>query len=158
MNGHEIERIAAALNQLRPDWPVKQLHTLMAHPSLADRPRRDVSVALTWVACDASTANPYRVLEAGPWWRAVAVESGPTGPIKRGPLCVHCGFEEHDCKRRWATDHKYQGPDDWMRRRPNTDVAATVHALRELVVDAKAEPTTPTPRAEIRGRHESEAS
>src|SRR5690606_16846987 len=79
MNQHEIDRIAAAMNQLRPDWPTKQLQTLLSNPALATRPRRDVCVALAWVACETNSSSPYRVLEAGPWWRAAAVE-GATAP------------------------------------------------------------------------------
>lgn len=96
MNDHEVERIAAAMNMLRPDWPTKQLKTLMADRRLKDRPRRDVSVALTWIACDTATHNPYRVLEAGPWWKATAVD-GPTGPnllAQKPPWCKNCGQGE----------------------------------------------------------------
>ncbi len=52
MNDHEIERIAAAMNMLRPDWPKAQLKTLLKDERITDRPRRDVSVALAWVACE----------------------------------------------------------------------------------------------------------
>ena len=79
MNEHEVARIAAAMNQLRPDWPVRQLQTLLRDERITDRPRRDVCVALAWIACEANTANPYRVLEAGPWWRAAGVDGTSTG-------------------------------------------------------------------------------
>lgn len=75
MNENEIERIAAAANALRPDWPVSSLRTLLARPELARRPRRDVAVALAWVACESTTKTPARVLEAGPWWQATNAES-----------------------------------------------------------------------------------
>ena len=78
MNEHEIERIADAMHRLRPDWPIKQLRTLLSDDRLADRPRRDVTVALAWVACESGTANPYRVLESGPWWKAAGIEGTST--------------------------------------------------------------------------------
>lgn len=137
MNEHEIERIAAAANQLRPDWPLKQLKTLLSDERIACRPRRDVAVALMWVGCEPNSASPYRVLEAGPWWKAAGIES--TVPLaKRGPICIHCGFERHDCERRWKTDHAYEGPDDWMRRRPKqeTDVPRVIEALKADIAHA----------------------
>ena len=66
----ERQRIAAAINQMRPDWPIKSLLTLLDGKQLANRPRRDVAVALAWIAADMDTKTPARVLEDGPWWRA----------------------------------------------------------------------------------------
>lgn len=83
MNEYEIDRIAAAFHQLRPDWPTKQLRTLLTD-RLADRPRRDVAVALAWVASESGSASPYRVLENGPWWRAVAADQ-PDADRRRPP-------------------------------------------------------------------------
>lgn len=92
MNDHEIERIAAAVNQLRPDWPRPSLATLMRRPELAARPRRDIAVALTWVACESATTTPARVIEAGPWWRAVSAEDGHAPrPPKPTEACRRCG-------------------------------------------------------------------
>ena len=70
---NEIDRIAASVNALRPDWPAKSLRTLIAD-KLAHRTRRDVAVALTWVACESETKTPKRVLEAGPWWQGLGQE------------------------------------------------------------------------------------
>jgi hypothetical protein len=104
MNEHEIDRIAAAMNQLRPDWPVKSLRTLLSKPQIADRPRRDVTVALAWVACETATATPARVLEAGPWWRAAAIEgqahARDVAPV--GSRCTVCGEQETRCQSLWA--------------------------------------------------------
>lgn len=92
MNEHEIERIAGAMNHLRPDWPIKQLRTLLADPRIAGRPRRDVVIALGYVACESNSASPYRVLEAGPWWQAVVASDGHVAinhPPKAGQDCPH---------------------------------------------------------------------
>ena len=90
MDDFEAERIAAAIHVLRPDWPAKSLRTLMARPQLAAKPRRDVAVALTWIACETNTATPARVLESGPWWRACVVDD-PEGsrphPVKATDQC-----------------------------------------------------------------------
>jgi len=84
MIDHEIDRIAAAINRLRPDWPTASLRTLLSGPALRDRPRRDVAVAMAWIACDSKTLTPARILEAGPWWKAAAVES-PEGTYRHPP-------------------------------------------------------------------------
>ena len=87
MNEYEAERIAQAINVLRPDWPVRSLITLMGREQLRHRPRRDVLVAFAWVAAETNTSNPGRVLEAGPWWKAVAADGSTGGhphPLRAG--------------------------------------------------------------------------
>lgn len=133
MNEHERQRIADAMHHLRPDWPTKQLLTLLASPQLADRPRRDVTVALSWVACEAGTSSPYRVLEAGPWWRATAVDGTGSRPLNRGPWCGICGVS-HELHR--AEDHEFERPGD--RKCAPDAMAAIVTDLR-----GRKEPTKP---------------
>lgn len=100
MNEYEAERIAAAINVLRPDWPTRSLITLMQRPGLANKPRRDVAVAFAWIACEANTAKPARVLEAGPWWQAAAIEGGykRVHPPKKADECPqHPGQFADNC-------------------------------------------------------------
>lgn len=85
MNENEIGRIAAAANLLRPDWPIASIKTLLEKPELVNRPRRDVAVALVWVACESDTKTPSRVLTAGPWWQASAVDRAPEENLRRPP-------------------------------------------------------------------------
>lgn len=93
MNETEIDRIAAAANALRPDWPLASLRTLLTRPQIVNRPRRDVAVALAWVACDSTTKTPARVLEAGPWWHAAATDGSASTPSHPKPTeaCTTCG-------------------------------------------------------------------
>jgi hypothetical protein len=84
MNETEQARIAAMAHSLRPDWPVASLRTLLARHELANKSRRDVAVALAWVACEAETTTPARVIESGPWWRAANIEH-PDRTIRRPP-------------------------------------------------------------------------
>lgn len=65
----EIDRLAAAINALRPDWPASSLRTFI-DTHLAGRALPDAAIALTWVACDPTSRTPKRVLESGPWWQA----------------------------------------------------------------------------------------
>ena len=113
MNSHEIERIACAMNRLRPDWPEAQLRTLLRE-KLNDRPRRDVCVALAWIACESNSATPYRVVESGPWWKAAAADDTSThhhvakvyGMTDGGPreICAECSLHRSECQRRSATN------------------------------------------------------
>ncbi len=102
MNEAEIERIAAAINVARPDWPLPSLITLLKRPELAHRPRRDVFVALAWVASETATQTPARVIEAGPWWKAAAADSSQAltrYPPKRGEDCPrHPGEWPESCR------------------------------------------------------------
>lgn len=119
MIDHEIDRITSAINRLRPDWPIKQLDTLIRE-RLADRPRRDVAVALTWVACETSTTTPYRVLETGPWWIAVAVDGQTTGrrtPFDPNLDCDVCGKRNHPDDA--ITGHAFESRHDADSRRAN---------------------------------------
>ena len=108
MNDHEVTRIAAAIHELRPDWPAASLRTLISKHML-NKPRRDVTVALAWVACESGTATPGRVLEAGPWWRAAGIESGAAAhePFDRNRACGTCGLAEAACRQRWEGDHEF---------------------------------------------------
>lgn len=125
MNEHEIERIAAATHALRPDWPNQSLRTLIRN-KLGSRPRRDVAVALTWIACDPATSTPARVLETGPWWRAAAADDQSTGtaprPPKVGTACATCGREATPtcCDQpttRPARADKCPPTEDWAKTR-----------------------------------------
>lgn len=74
----QAERLAAGIHAWRPDWPLKQLVTLITD-DLADYPLRDLAVALAYIALDQHldgtwvSQTPYRVKEQGPWLTA-----GPT--------------------------------------------------------------------------------
>ena len=132
MNEHEAERIAAAMNQLRPDWPVKSLRTLLSKPALASRPRRDVTVALAWVACETATATPARVLESGPWWRAATVlgDSVTVEHVSPGERCKTCGKPRHRCQANPHAEHDFE-PD--FRTPRDADITPVVTELKGLM-------------------------
>lgn len=117
MIDHEIDRIAAAMHQLRPDWPAVSIRTLI-HKHLADRPRRDVAVALAWVACEPGTSTPARVLEAGPWWKAAGVEgtASKREPWDAGSFCAVCQEPADRCARLWSADHEFVSAAHWAQR------------------------------------------
>jgi hypothetical protein len=137
MNEHEIARIAAAMNALRPDWPIKQLTTLLSGP-MANRPRRDAAVALAWIACDANSASPYRALEQGPWWKAVVTDETTThhhAAKTRGwndgdprTVCGICAMDRDECQRRSKTNgHAFVARTDCL---PPHDHGAAIGVTR----------------------------
>lgn len=145
MNEHDIARIADGFHRLRPDWPVRQLTTLLGSAGLRDRPRRDVLVALAWVAAESGTSTPYRVLEAGPWWRAAAVDGQVTSnrdnpePSER---CTTCSLSRARCRQLWAGDHDYVPATATRAWKSDPDRAKTVtDALRAEVLPLR--PTEP---------------
>ena len=131
MNEHETDRIAAAMHQLRPDWPVASIRTLI-RKHLADRPRRDVAVALAWIACEPNTHTPARVLESGPWWLAAGVAGDTTGrrePYDPASTCNICGKSEATCRRNEVGGHEFESAVDLARRLAHD---ASKPSLREL--------------------------
>lgn len=67
----EIERLAGALNCLRPEWPVRSLVTYLTTHH-AHRAYTDLAVAAVHVATDPRTVTPARLSEMGPWWQTTA--------------------------------------------------------------------------------------
>lgn len=92
----ELQRLAAAINQLRPDWPTTSIQTyLQTH---ANRAYPDLAVAAIAVAVDPTSRTPRRMDEAGPWWQLVnQTVTGQVGP-GREPACTLPGHE-HELDR-----------------------------------------------------------
>lgn len=109
MNQPDIQRLAAAVNALRPDWPTKSLVTFIAN-NLGDRATLDATVAMAWIATDPKTKTPARVLASGPWWQATRPVGAPTGeqpdPIHSAEICRVCR------KTRAGHDHMAAISDD----------------------------------------------
>jgi hypothetical protein len=140
MNDHEIDRIAAAMNMLRPDWPKQQLRTLLNDERITTRPRRDVCVALSWIAAEPASHNPYRVLESGPWWRAAGVE----GSVTPGPEKIAADQRCSICSMR---QDAYLHPSDHEFSRPTEKLDPEAVAAKVAALKADLEPTAgPTQR------------
>lgn len=140
MNDHEAERIADAMNRLRPDWPVKQLRTLLRDDRISGRPRRDIAVALSWIACENGTSTPYRVLETGPWWIATAVDGQTTGRREPFDPMRFCGTCNKPNDSRHPDDHAFESVLA-ERRKDEPDralVSTRIQSMREHIGDSKA--------------------
>lgn len=64
------ERIAQAINALRPSWPVPSLMTFLG--KCQNMPERDVALQLVYVALDPASKTPARIHEDGPWKRILS--------------------------------------------------------------------------------------
>ena len=139
MEKAEAERLAQAINALRPDWPARSVLTFIGS-KLADRAYRDAALALTAVAVDPTTATPARVLEDGPWWQT-ARPTGRTTPAVREHECPdHPGHRSWSCPQ--CAAEAVPMPDaartliDEVRKRPRPVIPARGCPL--------ADETTPT--------------
>lgn len=130
MDDHDAQRIAAALHAARPDWPASSLLTLI-RKKLIDRPRRDVFVALAWVASEPASHTPARVLEQGPWWKAAGVEGAVKGRRDwpdDAHRCSVCSLHRVKCRRLWAGNHEFLP----ATHREAIDVSRAVAGLRDI--------------------------
>lgn len=83
----EIDRLAQAVNALRPDWAARDLKTFIAN-QLPNREYLEAAKAFAEVATDPTTRSPARILQPGPWWGDKPTAGGGTGGY--GPVC-RCG-------------------------------------------------------------------
>ena len=137
----EAHRLAAAINALRPDWPLASLSTFI-RTKLAEKAYRDAAVALAWIATDEATTTPARVLEAGPWWRAVTAGDAtvsaitvrcPEHPAEKAGACKECvaaAVPADQCAA-WQRPKPTRRP-TVVRREPQTD-RGRADALRALI-------------------------
>lgn len=105
----EVERLARSSNALRPDWRYDSLVTFI-ETHLGDRPYRDAAVAMTWIATDPETRTPARVLEAGPWWRAVMVDV-PVTAVNPASSCPWHPDQPRSCQCCAADRRQIAAPD-----------------------------------------------
>ena len=153
MNETQIARLAAMANTLRPDWPNASIYTFIAR-ELSARAYRDVAVALAWIACDQDTKTPKRLLEAGPWWKAVAgPDSATYRPPRKTEDCPHHPGNYAEGCRGCIADQlagEKRPPAPAEPRRPDRSehlqrVRAELDAARADLAAKRKPPTEPTP-------------
>lgn len=112
----DIQRIAAAMSALRPDWNPRSLATYL-ETKHAHRASRDLAIAAVIVATDPVTRTPKLLEQHGPWWTAAHLASGQTAdPIRyeRCPEIGHTSFPATNCSacraEKLAIDVDEDGP------------------------------------------------
>lgn len=110
----ELDRVAGAVNALRPDWPVASLRTYLRSRH-AGRAYADVAVALVAVAVDPASTTPARVEQPGPWWQATrAVGPGTYRPGPDGAPCSRDGHEHEPAATCRACRAEYLAGDEQL--------------------------------------------
>lgn len=108
MNKTEAETIARAINIHRPDWPIRQIVTIIGRDH-QHRMRQDVAIALTAAALDPESRTPARINEDDfIGWKLAAIAAGvlsldpadkPTPrPPRAAEACkIHAGGWRNHC-------------------------------------------------------------
>lgn len=142
----EAQRIAAAVNLLRPDWRTALIMAVLGDDKCINRPYADLAIAMTAVAVDPASKKPGRIHEPGPWWNS-ALASAPQS-LPRYPSSADCGIcgrppELHSCLSS-VDDHEWEpqrtegvGPTDEQR---TAIEAARVEAEKIRTAAREAEP------------------
>jgi len=144
----EIQRIAQAMNAVRPDWRVTSLVTFLTRHH-AGRPYRDLAIAAVAVATDTRTQTPELLNQHGPWWVAAQAAFAHVDDHRftRCPEPGHGSFPAWNCSACRAeeiadTHGRSERPD------PNVPDPAVTAAGAALVRTAMREAgITPTPRS-----------
>lgn len=105
----EAETVATAINVLRPDWPTKQIVTIIGRDH-QHRPTLDIAAALLWLALDPDTETPGRLNESGPWWKGFQPQGHGRGQQGVG--------EDHQSPRKNETCQQ-PGHTGWAGNCPN---------------------------------------
>ena len=109
---NELQRLAAAMNALRPDWPTSSLFTLLRSKH-AGRAYADLAVAAVAVSVDPNTKTPARLSEAGPWWSLVRQDVTPQVGPGSDPRCEKPGHEHERARHcRCCRAEALAEPDD----------------------------------------------
>lgn len=90
----EIDRIAAAMNAVRPDWRTSSLVTFLTKHH-AGRAYRDLAIAAVAVATDPKTTTPNLLNEHGGWWVAAQAVVGAPSLELRAARCAQPGHTSY---------------------------------------------------------------
>jgi len=137
----EAERLAAAVNALRADWPIDSLMKFISDRK--HRPLIELGVELTWIALDPETKTPGRIDEDGPWKHHVRAAS-PAQLV----LDVHADDDCRTCGKpagHWSHFDKsdvgceYLSPTAWAARVEATDHHAKAAGVRQQLTKEPAD-------------------
>ncbi len=95
----EIQRIAAAMNALRPSWPVRSLVTFIERHH-ASRAFADLAIAAVAVTLDPKTETPNLLNQHGSWWVAAQTANGGRSDALHYARCQvdgHGSYPAHAC-------------------------------------------------------------
>lgn len=134
---NEGERLARSINALRPDWPMPSLLTFIEKH--AHMPLLDLTLQLTYVACDEKSKTPARMDSHGPWKYLLVGPRDNEGPKYRytNPRDCHvCGQPENTCRK---DDHEYAPI--FLRHDDRADPELRAAVKKAAIENARALPT-----------------
>ena len=136
---NEIERIAAAMNALRPAWNARSLITFLRKHEA--RPFRDLAVAAIAVAVDPRTETPKLLDGFGPWWKAAQEASGtPTATVGPGrDRCTVYGHEAYPAATCAGCRTEMLGTGFWPAESRHRDATASAAAEPDARMRAAGE-------------------
>lgn len=128
----EIDRLAAAIHAMRPDWLEPSLRTFIRN-RLPNRTYREVAQAFAQIATDPETRSINRILNDGPWWPEHRQPKPSGGSGDWGGAKCRCGktLALHNAAEskvpEWAR-HPFETEDEhlnkvWHEQRRNEDAA-----------------------------------
>lgn len=157
----EAQRLAAALNQLRPDWGASGLMTVIGDQRLVHRPMVDVAVAFVALALDPQTRKPTRIFETGPWWLLAAPRANEhnTSAHIRRPAADDCDVchqprhpdNDHAYVQLNSTGYGTPMPDEVRSRL--AEVAEAHHLAATAEREAEPEKPAPPDPEEVLAKH-----
>lgn len=110
MNKAEAQRIASAINVMRPEWSTGLLMAVLGDDRMIRRPYADALIALTVLATDEKSKKPGRVHDNGIWWAAVTATVGQE--IKYRTItnedCAICTRPENEHNLPTLRDHDFE--------------------------------------------------
>lgn len=139
----QADRIASAIQVVRPDWNHPQLMGVLAKDEIRQRRTYvDTFHAMLSIALDDATRQPTRVLEPGPWWRVAPVERGATAAL-RTPAdddCRECGQPAAHPSHFDESEHgcTYLSPSAWAERANAADHHAMAAEIRRQLTQQEA--------------------
>ncbi|MGV3564183.1 MAG: hypothetical protein ACO1ON_12975 [Nocardioides sp.] len=154
----EVDRIAAIMHTLRPDWRTSSLVTFLTTHH-GERPYRDLLIAAVVVATDPRTTTPRLLNEHGAWWVAAQVafsgSQGPTSvPRHTDPRCEVPGHEHelaHNCRA--CASERLADPDPPVVTLGITPEQAAINAAgAALALAAMTDPTPTRPELDAQQR------
>lgn len=139
LNHDQADRIASAIQVVRPDWNHKQLMGVLGMDDIKlRRTYVDTFHAMLAIALDGSTKQPTRVLEPGPWWAASTDSAIPPNtsdllPTHADDDCRECGQPATHWTHFDTTDRgcAYLSPSAWAERARAADHHAKAAEVRQ---------------------------
>lgn len=112
----DAEKIATAVNAIRPDWSINGLMAVLGDPRCRNRATNDLTIAFIALAVDESSRKPTRIYEHGPWWEILRpLNTVPHIRAIEPTDCIVCSKPKHLHTVPAYADHEFRSMVDVAR-------------------------------------------